>query len=189
MLTYKHECMKYILHMFSWELEMVYYLLTSYMVMRVFFLLLSTDFSRDQRIVFAVTRYDQYYSGSKGEEVEMEKVQETVQQHLKEVEIDVSLKQIVPVSGLWALTARQLMTNPEPKVSRRARQYFETLREFNESDSDDDTNDTAMATELEEASNIAELEKRLVDLLCILVMEEICRWWGFVCKVRVVCMP
>jgi len=100
---------------------MVYYLLTSYMVTRVFFIpLLSTDFSRDQRIVFAVTRYDQYYSGNKDDEVEMEEIQEMVQEHLKKIEIDVSLEQIVPVSGLWALTAWQLMTNPEQEVSSKA---------------------------------------------------------------------
>lgn len=144
----------------------------------------STDFSRDKRIVFAVTRYDQYYSGNKGEEVEMKTIQESVRRHLKEIEIDVSLEQIVPVSGLWALTARQLVrtTNPERSVSRRARRFLETLMDFKaggESCCDDDLNDSAVAMELEKASNIAELETRLVDLLCIMesmVMGKFCRW-------------
>lgn len=131
------------------------------------FLIYPAGFSTNQRIVFAVTKYDQYYDGDEGEEFTMGEVQECVKEHLRQkFEINVQCEQIVPVCGQWALKARQLEKNcDDDGLFRKARQFLQAYADHSargENDRIDKLKPLGVAKQLEEASNIAQLEKRLV---------------------------
>lgn len=114
-----------------------------------------------------MTMYDQYYGGKEEEELKMEEVQQHVRKHLKDkIEINVEEKQIVPVCGQWALTARQLKNNCEEEgLLSDARDYLEKFMRRNPCGQNvriHDLKNLSVATDLEEASNICQLEERLV---------------------------
>ena len=131
------------------------------------FLVYLAGFSTNQRIVFAVTKYDQYYDGNKDEEFTMGEVQELVKEHLRQkFEINVQCEQIVPVCGQWALKARQLKKNcDDDGLCTKARQFLQAFMDRNacgENICVEKLDPQSVATQLETASNIAQLEKRLV---------------------------
>lgn len=123
--------------------------------------------STNQRIVFAVTKYDQYYEGEEDEEITMGDVQQSVKEHLRQkFEIFVQCEQIVPVCGQWALKARQLKKNcHDDGLSRKARRILQAFMDRNacgENFRIDDLDALNVAIQLERASNIVQLEERLV---------------------------
>lgn len=131
------------------------------------FLVYPPGFSTNQRIVFAVTKYDQYYSGEEGEEMTVRDVQQCVKKHLRqEFEVNIQCEQIVPVCGLWALKARQLKKNCcDEDLLGKARlslQVFMSRNARGENFRIDELDALSVATQLERASNIARLEERLV---------------------------
>lgn len=131
------------------------------------FLVYPAGFSTNQRIVFAVTKYDQYYSGEEGEEITVSEVQQSVKEHLREnFEVNVECEQIVPVCGQWALKARQLKKNcHDDDLSGKARQslqFFMSRNACGENFCIDELDAMSVAIQLERASNIAQLEERLV---------------------------
>ena len=122
--------------------------------------------------MFAVTKYDQYYAGEEDEELEMQEVRETVKDRLmEEIGIDVECDQIVPVCAQWALKARQLKNNlQDPGLFKKARHFLENFVDCSHAAHGEnlcinDLDNASVATELEKAANIAQLEERLVDLL------------------------
>ena len=128
----------------------------------------SSAFSTDQRIVIAVTKYDQRYSGTDPDhELEVSQVRELVKEGLEETGITVPLDYIVPVSGQWALAARRLKANIQDRsLSRQARLYhhvFQNSQSTDDTQNMDDTqniDDEMVAGVLEDISSIVELEQR-----------------------------
>ena len=133
----------------------------------------STAFITDGRIVFAVTKFDNYYTGSDEEELSSVETQEYVRKGLLELKFDVSLESIVPISGKWALRARQLLGDPQQSMhlledARKCLTYCKEKEARGEGESIDYREQVLkmeagkVATELQKASQILDLEKRFV---------------------------
>lgn len=123
--------------------------------------------------MFAVTKFDNYYTGSDVEELSHVKTQEYVRAGLLALEFDVPLESIVPVSGKWALWARQLLGDPQQsmhllKNARRSLTYCKEKEARGEGESIDCDEEVrkmearGVAKELQKASQILDLEKRFV---------------------------
>ena len=134
------------------------------------------------RIIFAITQYDLRYVSSGSEEMDEAGVRTYLQEILKDEHYHVEDKHIVTVSSDWALKARQLrMALPGTKQSlrllRMAQTHLMVYRttmsqeeekekgEEEEEDGEDvedevmNKNQMQVADQLEEASNIREIEK------------------------------
>ena len=125
----------------------------------------------DGRLVVAVTHYDQYYSnGSMEEEMGTAEVITYTQDHLQEAGYSLAREQIVPMSGEWALEARQLKADPNNKsLLSKARRHLEDYKDACAHGEDLDIHHEVemisaaeVADELEVASNIGKLESRHV---------------------------
>lgn len=122
--------------------------------------------------MFAVTKFDNYYTGRDEEELSPVKTQEYVRDGLLALGFDVPLESIVPVSGKWALLARQLLGDPQQsmkllKDAQRCLTYCKEKEARGEDESIDCHEEVRMearevAKELQEASQILDLEKRFV---------------------------
>ena len=140
----------------------------------IFFTLLVTSaaFVTGDRIVFAVTKFDNSYTGH-GKEPTLSKTKQYVMKGLMNLGFDVPLDDIVPVSGEWALSARQLQPNPKHRELKRAQDSIIAFKESQPHGENEDSIDEQvhsmgvqnLAKELERASNILILEKRLVTWL------------------------
>ena len=138
----------------------------------------SAAFITDGRIVFAVTKFDNYYTGSDEEELSAVDTQEHVREGLLELGFNVSLESIVPISGKWALRARQLQADPQQNMHllKDARRHLTDCKE-KEARGEDESIDCheqvrrmeprEVATELQKASQILDLEKRFVSYFCM----------------------
>ena len=147
----------------------------------VFFLVTAAAFVTGGRIVFAVTQYDSCYTEFDDEEPTLSETKHHVKKGLMSLEpkFDVSLDDIVPVSGKWALLARQLLANPQNtthlKNSQRCLTRYMERQPHGEGEENiqkqvSDMDAQNIARELERASNISFLEERLVIWLqCILL--------------------
>lgn len=121
------------------------------------------------RIVFAVTKFDNSYTGY-GEEPTLSDTKQHVKEGLVNLGFDVPLDDIVPVSGQWALLARQLHPNSRQRDLRRAQGYVIEFKGKQPNGENEDRIDEQvhsmgvqnLAMELERASNILVLEERLV---------------------------
>ena len=137
----------------------------------------SAAFITNGRILFAVTKFDNYYTGSDEEELSAVDTQEHVRKGLLELGFHVSLESIVPISGKWALRARQLLDDSQQSIdllkdARRCLTYCNEKEARGEDESIDCHEQVhrmeprKVATELQEASQILELEKRFVSYFC-----------------------
>jgi putative protein kinase ArgK-like GTPase of G3E family len=134
------------------------------------------DLSNGRRIVIAVTQHDHYYTGKQEEELSAIATRNHVHEGLLELGYTVPREQIVIVSGEWALMARELAKNPADRaLFQRARKFltfykdvqakgkkgnedYDAFEEVGKMDA------AAIARELEEASNIEDLEARIVEM-------------------------
>ena len=132
----------------------------------------SAAFVTGGRIVFAVTKFDSSYTGY-GEEPTLFQTQQHVKEGLIRLGFDVPLDDIVPLSGQWALLARQLQPDSQPRELRCAQGYLIAFKGKQPHGEGEDSIDVQvhsmelrnMAKELEKASNILILEERLVTWL------------------------
>lgn len=123
-------------------------------------LVYSSAFSTDHRIVIAVTKYDQHYSGI-DPELEVSQVKQIVGEGLKEIGITVPSDDIVPVCGQWALIARMLKANIQDRsLSRKARRYHQVFQDSQNMDDTQNMDDEEVAGVLEDISSIVKLEQR-----------------------------
>lgn len=123
--------------------------------------------------MFAVTKFDNYYTGINEKEISPVKTQEYVRDGLLALEFDVPLESIVLVSGKWALLARQLLGDPQQsmKLLKHAQRSLASCKE-KEPRGEDESIDCyeevrkmeaqEVAKELQKASQILDLEKRFV---------------------------
>lgn len=125
------------------------------------------------RIVFAVTKFDSSYK--QDDEPTLLETQQYVKMGFMNLGFNVPLDDIIPISGEWALVARQLLVGPKQTgLLRRARKYLTAYKEkeqpHGESGEDEESIEDQVRTmevqnvaeELEHASNISILEERLV---------------------------
>ncbi|CAI8025755.1 hypothetical protein GBAR_LOCUS14856 [Geodia barretti] len=133
------------------------------------------DLSNGRRIVIAVTQHDHYYTGKQDEELSADTTQDHVHEGLQQLGYMVPREQIVVVSGEWALMARELAKNPgNRELFQRARKFLTFYKDTQaKGDGKEDydafeevagMNVETVARELEEASNIKDLEARVVEM-------------------------
>ena len=140
----------------------------------------SAAFVTGGRIVFAVTKFDSSYTGY-GEEPTLFATKQYVKKGLMGLGFDVPLDDIVPVSGQWALLARQLQPGSQQRELKRAQDSLIAFKGKQPHGEGEDSIDEQvhsmgvqnMAKELERASNILILEERLVTwLLCLPLLPD-----------------
>ena len=124
------------------------------------------------RIVFAVTKFDSSYTGY-GAEPTLPETKQHVKKGLMKLGFDVDVDDIVPVSGQWALLARQLQPDCQERELKCAQTYLIAFKEKQPRGEGEDNIDEQvhsmgvqnLAKELERASSILILEERLATWL------------------------
>ena len=133
--------------------------------------LIPTAVIEDRRLIIVVTQHDLSYRGvDTSGEMNARQVRSYVQDGLKKSGFEIEVGDIIPVSGEWALTARQLeKARDDRMLLRKARKYLMEHRESQPHRGDVDLDKEVanltradISKELENISRIQILEKRYV---------------------------
>jgi len=130
----------------------------------------------DRRLVIVVTQFDRTVEPDDTDEgITVEKVQEKVCQSVRKAcpDVNISVDDVLPLSGLWAYHARMLaMSHPDEreysKYRRKAEKYLSDYQSFpcgqgeNQSTCLRNQSDDELATKLLDISRFASLEGRYI---------------------------
>ena len=130
----------------------------------------------DRRLIVVVTQFDRTVEPDDTDEgITVEKVQEKVCQSVRKAcpDVNISVDDVLPLSGLWAYHARMLaMSHPDEreysKYRRKAEKYLSDYQSFpcgqgeNQSTCLRNQSDDELATKLLDISRFASLEERYI---------------------------
>ena len=130
----------------------------------------------DRRLIVVVTQFDRTVEPDDTDEgITVEKVQEKVCQSVRKAcpDVNISVDDVLPLSGLWAYHARMLaMSHPDEreysKYRRKAEKYLSDYQSFpcgqgeNQSTCLRNQSDDELATKLLDISRFASLEGRYI---------------------------
>ena len=127
----------------------------------------------DRRLIIAVAQFDRTIQlDDTNEEITVEDVREKVHQLVSEAcpDVTISCDDVLPLSGLWAYSARMLMSHPNgPEHSKYRRNAESYLRQYqslpggqgeSQSSSLTSRNDDELVEQLLDVSRFASLEAR-----------------------------